>query len=398
MKMMKKFAVIAVSWAVMLSMASIQTFAATVTQDGLEVTLTADKAEYGKDEQITATLTVENTGKEAVTNVTLENVIPEGYQLADGFDLTKQTEKLNSGDKAELTVTYTVASEFVESSDNESSSDNSVVKTGNNIFSVVLALVLLSVSAVLIVISVKKKKGKGFLSVAVCISVLGTIIAVVPFDTQAADNGKTISITEKIIVDGDELDLSAYVKYDLKGENQESSEKSEISEISDTSLDEADKYYNENAEVVSVTKANESADVLSDQEVTNLLLDRGFDMGLIFTDYDIYGNYLDEMEVENKSDEKHPIYKMLYESKSELLWNVYIINGAVFAYPVSYNLVSDRQAVLLITETDTVISYDYLSNQFYETIPKESSVIVRKVDKIDKETLDTFTIGGLSEL
>ena len=73
-------------------------------------------------------------------------------------------------------------------------------------------------------------------------------------------------------------------------------------------------------------------------------------------------------------------------------------NGVVSAYPVSYNLVSERQAVLLITETDTVTSYDYTSNRFFETIPKESTMIVRKVSRIDKETLDSLTIGGLSEL
>ena len=89
---------------------------------------------------------------------------------------------------------------------------------------------------------------------------------------------------------------------------------------------------------------------------------------------------------------------MLYGSETELLWNIYVINGVVLAYPVSYNLVSERQTVLLITETDTVTSYDYISNRFYETIPKESAMIVRKVSKIDKKTLDNLTVGGLSKL
>ena len=89
---------------------------------------------------------------------------------------------------------------------------------------------------------------------------------------------------------------------------------------------------------------------------------------------------------------------MLYASESDILWNIYIINGVVAAYPVSYNLVSERDAILLITESDTVMSYDYSSNQFFETVPKESEMIVRKVEKINKETLDKLTIGGLSKL
>lgn len=171
-----------------------------------------------------------------------------------------------------------------------------------------------------------------------------------------------------------------------------------VSSSSENSIIGADEYYSKNAGVISVTKAKESDKVQSEQDVTELLADRGFDTENIVTDYTMDGDYLDETEIEDSSAEKHPLYKMLYVSESEILWNIYLINGVISAYPVSYNLVSKRDAVLLITETDTVMSYDYTSNQFYETIPKESAMIVRKVSRIDKETLDNFTIGGLSEL
>ena len=52
------------------------------SQDGLEVTLTTDKEKYSKGEEIVATLTVTNTNDTAVSNVSLENLIPEGYKLA----------------------------------------------------------------------------------------------------------------------------------------------------------------------------------------------------------------------------------------------------------------------------------------------------------------------------
>ena len=160
----------------------------------------------------------------------------------------------------------------------------------------------------------------------------------------------------------------------------------------------ANEYYSKNAEVVSVTKAKESDKVPSEQEATKLLSDRGCNTEGIVTDYTMDGDYLDETGIEDSSTEKHPIYKMLYGSESDILWNIYMINGVISAYPVSYNLVSERDAVLLITETDTVTSYDYNSNQFFETIPNESEIIIRKVDKIDKETLDKLSIGGLNKL
>ena len=154
-----------------------------------------------------------------------------------------------------------------------------------------------------------------------------------------------------------------------------------VSSSAENSIIGADEYYSEHAEVV-----------------TKLLTDRGLETENIVTDFTMDGVYLDESEIEDSSTEKHPLYKMLYASESDILWNIYIINGVVAAYPVSYNLVSERDAILLITESDTVMSYDYSSNQFFETVPKESEMIVRKVEKINKETLDKLTIGGLSKL
>lgn len=52
--------------------------AASDSQDGFEVTLTTDKEEYSKGEEIAATLTVTNTNDTAVSNVSLENLILMG--------------------------------------------------------------------------------------------------------------------------------------------------------------------------------------------------------------------------------------------------------------------------------------------------------------------------------
>ena len=81
MKIAKKLTALAVSSLMMFSVAGITASAATVTQDGLNVSLTTDKTEYKKDEAITATLTVENTGGASVKDVKLENIVPEGYEV-----------------------------------------------------------------------------------------------------------------------------------------------------------------------------------------------------------------------------------------------------------------------------------------------------------------------------
>lgn len=61
MKNVKQIFVIIFMLAFILSISSINAFAATVTQDNLEVTLVTDKEKYSENEQIKTTLTVKIT-------------------------------------------------------------------------------------------------------------------------------------------------------------------------------------------------------------------------------------------------------------------------------------------------------------------------------------------------
>ena len=62
-----------------------------------------------------------------------------------------------------------------------------------------------------------------------------------------------------------------------------------------------------------------------------------------------------------------------------------------------FNTISSnsQRPKILTMETD---KNEECPSEQYETVPKESSLIVRKVNKIDKTTLDKLTIGGLSKL
>ena len=73
--------------------------------DGLEITVEMDKEEYEKDESITATITVKNTSKEDITILNLEQLIPEGYELAEESEAAKGEVTLRPGRKVTLKVT-----------------------------------------------------------------------------------------------------------------------------------------------------------------------------------------------------------------------------------------------------------------------------------------------------
>lgn len=79
--------------------------AASVTKDGLEVTLTTDKEEYSAEEPIEATLSVENKGNKIIDEVNLETLIPDGYHIESSSTATKNAGQIGIGEKAVLEVT-----------------------------------------------------------------------------------------------------------------------------------------------------------------------------------------------------------------------------------------------------------------------------------------------------
>ena len=162
---------------------------------------------------------------------------------------------------------------------------------------------------------------------------------------------------------------------------------------------EADDYYWDNAEeVISVMDVNESENVPTEAEVTDILKERGFVDFPITCEYAMDGTYNDEDEITDGSVEKHPMYETYYVSAAGEVWAVSVINGQIIANPASFNLESELESQLLISESEKIISYNDESNRFYETIPKKSAVIVKTVDRIDAETLDRLTIEEINNL
>ena len=52
---------------------------------------------------------------------------------------------------------------------------------------------------------------------------------------------------------------------------------------------------------------------------------------------------------------------------------------------------------MLISDSETIVSYDNATNKFYETIPSESALKLIVVDQIDAATLDNLTIGEIDQ-
>ena len=215
-------------------------FAASTTQDGLEVSLTTDKETYSKDEKITVTLYVKNTNESDVTDIAMETVIPDGYEITDGTKNNKQLDKIAPNESAELKVVYVAKDSGKDSQDSEVSqvseeseisqvsqkSQNSEIstvspnndspRTGDNaIIPVAIALVMF-VSVLLAVLCVKSKKGRKLLSVILTVSIIGSTSALISVNTNAIEDNKSINVETSFTVEGKPLELNGTVRYNVQ--------------------------------------------------------------------------------------------------------------------------------------------------------------------------------------
>lgn len=175
--------------------------------------------------------------------------------------------------------------------------------------------------------------------------------------------------------------------------NKDNSKRTGVTENLEIETIDAESYFKENGEIVSTVDANDSKDVMTEKEVFNCITDRGFSELTITTDYLMNGNHIDEpIEIDGNSSEKHPAYMGQYISISGEYWSILIYNGTIMAYPLSYNLQEGIEVAAAISESDTIMSYDNMTNTFYETIPNDAVLKVIKVDKIDAQTLDKLTV------
>ena len=258
MKKAKKTLAFLFAMILCIGMMTMNVSAASTEQDGLEVSLTTDKSEYSQDDPITATLSVTNTNDAAVSNVSLENMIPEGYSLAEGSEAEKQVESLDAGETVTMSVTY-----IADSSDggdaenpsggnvnnngsdsgtgnadkngngatgsNDGSNNNSTgkgssqstgtnVKTGDNtIVALWVAIAVIAGIVIIVALVVKKKKsGKGFLSLFLCFAMTGTLFSGTAISTKAAEiQSKSITVSESVTINNKTLQLSSTVIYDI---------------------------------------------------------------------------------------------------------------------------------------------------------------------------------------
>lgn len=245
MKNVKRIFVIIFMLAFILSISSINAFAATVTQDNLEVTLVTDKEKYSENEQIKTTLTVKNNNDTAVTNVDLETALPDGYKLADKSENKKTVDSIAAGESVSLDVTLEKDNTKEESIPSEPSTDpksstnpvsggnsggsgtttdgtttnGSAIQTGQNILVIGITIFIALMSGFVFVYAYRKKRslkniGKNILSLVLCISLVGGTFMFSYSKVNAEEISKSkISIETGVVVNNNKTIIKSNISY-----------------------------------------------------------------------------------------------------------------------------------------------------------------------------------------
>lgn len=176
---------------------------------------------------------------------------------------------------------------------------------------------------------------------------------------------------------------------ELDGSENNSSNSGESYEVPTV---DANDYFEKNSSIISKTKAEDSKTVKSEKDIKESFADRGFDSSITFN-YSMDGEYVEPQEV-SEGNEKHPEYETTNITNEGFYWTIYDINGCIMAYPNSYCFESGKSVIL--SEKDTIMSYDSATNTFFETKP--NGVVIIKVNRIDIETLNSFNEEKIEEM
>ncbi|MDL2214493.1 Ig-like domain-containing protein [Clostridia bacterium OttesenSCG-928-O13] len=190
----------------------ITAYAASQTQDGLEVSLTTDKGSYAAGDAVTVNVSVKNTNAFAVDNVKLDLVLPAGISLQSGSaSITIGT----------LAAGATETRSFAAKADAASPAPASTAPVGgspqtgdaSNI-SLWLVLLVLSIGGLAAIVAyAKKRKGAKFLSFFLCFILLAALAGPV-LPVHAAVVAKSFSTSENVTVDGAAKQIALKTTYD----------------------------------------------------------------------------------------------------------------------------------------------------------------------------------------
>jgi len=141
-----------------------------------------------------------------------------------------------------------------------------------------------------------------------------------------------------------------------------------------------------------------SSDLLTEAEALRAFAARGFEGMPVTAPYDPEGNYLGEREISPDGKEKHPYYSAYFLNSDEELWALTLMGDGFYAEPVTYNSNRNYGGPFVLSETGEYVTYDGKENVFLTLTPKEEGLQLKRIGRIDAETLEELDRWEVAEL
>ena len=202
--------------------------------DELQVVITSDKEDYAKGEVAEITIAVTNQSEQAISNVGIEYLLPEGLRLVDEHATTASIEKL----EAEETLTMMVHVEAIQTSQFPLAPQTG---DGTNFWGVSVVVIVSTIIGLGCLWFLKRKgiNSQKLFSVFV-LSVLITGIGVLSHNAIVqASAGEIVSFqkSKEICIDGDKYDMVFEITYEKPQDIPSSEEDIEDTETPSAALE-----------------------------------------------------------------------------------------------------------------------------------------------------------------
>lgn len=208
-------------------------------KDGISIIVSSDKENYNSEDEIKLKITVKNTNDFEVSNIKIENILPDGISLVssekskDNIKLKANEEvtmnltvkKANSGQTETKNITISNNNKVINTTvkDNTVSTTEKFPNTGEN-STTLIAMIVMLISIVIMIVCLflkDRKKYSKFLSVLICLGVINAFgITGIVHASSKNNNSFTYEYTYKI----DNIDYihKVVVSYSLSENNNNS--------------------------------------------------------------------------------------------------------------------------------------------------------------------------------
>lgn len=219
-----KFITVLMMCVLLSGLCALSVFAETSSMiDGLKIEVSTDNSSYAASDDITVTVTVTNKNDKPVTNLSIETLIPEGYEQDESLIGKSSIDVLNPGEvftvKAKMLSTVEVEVEPITDPETGgiTEADTDSVAPGKDDGAIGILKILLIIvgvcSAVVIaavIVIICKKVNKSTIAMFLCILMIGGTVT----PALAMSNQSVLTISHSVAVGDGYVSFDALLMYD----------------------------------------------------------------------------------------------------------------------------------------------------------------------------------------